>query len=949
MNKSCSFLLAACVASAMVSGCGSRGTTAEQCKTKFFAEIPLSTTYANGNMWTGWAGRWADSLLTVNREAGFPPDTYYRVTLPSMLTTLGDMASYGLDGATFNCDRPALLDLIDQAKKTTGFPCMFVGSLQAKGRGVDSKEKLKIVKRNVGNPYGWYSADGRQIFISYWTDRVCTPDKLAEWLKMCRAEMGNFLFVPEISGIASQKWKSRTEEEMKDYIRSYLRVADGVYFGEYIACRRNENGENVFDVDYYRNVILKRLSDVMNEPEFKGKKLLGLVAGLGHGNPSTFGNNLGQDGTRTLRRSFEADMEIKPDFINFFEWDEWNENTLFRPSIWNSFACKRLFRVLIANARGESNEPLEGDDLTLPNIILSYRKTLIPGELAIYELLSVPERGASGTATVQLRMARPDGSIVKEFAPVKLDLSKMDERRITCPAEEFSNEAALVPELVITGPRGVRRLEGGIPQVEVVPGGSSDHKWAMVSLRDIAAGAECRLEVSPTGEKGIYRAKVSATSAEEIDRVEIAVNGALVYSKGGEFDDFRTTDDCDVFSVTAFAKRYTDFNRWKNARPKLTVEGVTSAQWRCAGKTVSGTSLEFIDFSNYTPDSYLRLKKGEAEKAVLKFDWPALNERREVALKDVLKRDAWGSVGADGYTFAVSRFYGMNEYGTAANAKTLDAEALVRADRNVSVVSAYLVTRSGKMFRARPVVTGEVGSNVERRIYSASGDCAKTVPMAENRQPPLVYDFASASGVIVPSGAGCAFDGTLGAIPYVATHRNRCGSSFYHSCPELWKGVKSCAPELVKYGDSVAAAFDGAGKFFAIPWGAVSRMGAFRLSFEFKPDDAARDQEMFSCGTSKLYGGLAYVAIEKGGLSAVLCGQRDDHTNFRNVGKVKAGEWNRVEFIWDIDTAELTLNGVSSGKRPCVAPLRYDCAAWFGGRKDRLFRGFIRNVRIDYR
>lgn len=56
---------------------------------------------------------------------------------------------------------------------------------------------------------------------------------------------------------------------------------------------------------------------------------------------------------------------------------------------------------------------------------------------------------------------------------------------------------------------------------------------------------------------------------------EVAVNGALVYSKGGDFNDFRTTSDYDVFSVTVFAKRYTDFKRFAKARPKLTVEGVS--------------------------------------------------------------------------------------------------------------------------------------------------------------------------------------------------------------------------------------------------------------------------------------------------------------------------------------------------------------------------------------
>ena len=71
-------------------------------------------------MWTGWAGRWTDALLLVDREAGFPPNIYYRVTTKSMMTTLSEMKSYKLDGAIFNADRPALVDRIDEAKAMGG-------------------------------------------------------------------------------------------------------------------------------------------------------------------------------------------------------------------------------------------------------------------------------------------------------------------------------------------------------------------------------------------------------------------------------------------------------------------------------------------------------------------------------------------------------------------------------------------------------------------------------------------------------------------------------------------------------------------------------------------------------------------------------------------------------------------------------------------------------------
>ena len=922
--------------------------------TRYFAEIPLSTTYANGNMWTGWAGRWADNLLMVNRTAGFPPNVYYRVTTASMMTTLSEMASYKLDGASFNCDRPALLDRIDEAKALGGMPCLYVGSLQPRSfnpKLYDYERSCKAFARNFSNPYGWYAPDGRQIFISYWTDRHHKPAELAAWLKEYRTKYGDFLFVPDLSQLASSSLRSgKDPDKVKDYIRGYLRVADGVYFGEYIGFRRLESGEVIFDDIRYREVLIRSLGEVMDEPEFKGRKLLGLVAGLGHGNPSTIGNSIGQDGTRTLRRSFDLAMSLNPDFINFFEWDEWNENTLFKPSVWNSFAAKRLFRALISKEKAEPNDPLPGDDVSVPNLIVSYRRTLVPGETAVFEIISVPETGATGAVTVQLRLTDAEtGKVVRKYAPQRLDLGTMREIRLQSPAEDWADNVALVPQVMVLSGERMLDYTRGLPQIEIVPGGSSDHKWVMVSLRDVATDATCALVLTPTDSPDVYSATVDAASSEPIDRVEIAVNDSLVFSKGGPFDDFRMTPSQDVFCVTAFAKRYTDRMPVKSPWPTLTVTGAKGAQWRCVGTTTDGDALQFVDQSNYTSDSYLRLPKGEAERATLTLDWPAFGVRQSVRLSVIDAGNAWGFTAQDGLTFAVSRFYGFNEYApTGANANRLAASALVRADRPVSVVSAYLVTKSGRTLRATPVVVGETGEKVRRRVYSSTLKKPVPVMLSARRQPALHYDFSKAKGVIVPSGAGCFYDGTLGAIPYVATHRNRGGASFFHGCPDNWPGNPSRAPTLVDSADGTCLDFDGSGTFFAIPWGAIPRFAAFRLRFEFRADDVNRRQEIFATGTTGGFGAIGYVALKDGRLSACICAAEGLNQEVPAVPEVKAGEWNAVELTWDGLNAVLKLNGEASPAVSCEAPLRSDCASWFGGRKDGFFKGQVRNVKIDY-
>jgi len=105
---------------------------------------------------------------------------------------------------------------------------------------------------------------------------------------------------------------------------------------------------------------------------------------------------------------------------------------------------------------------------------------------------------------------------------------------------------------------------------------------------------------------------------------------------------------------------------------------------------------------------YLRLPRGAAARAALTLDWPEATNIT-VRLGDVVAADGWAMTGNGGLTFAVSKFYGFNEYGPAAKSRSVSASALVRSDLPVSVISAYLVTKGGRIFRSAPVVVGEAG------------------------------------------------------------------------------------------------------------------------------------------------------------------------------------------------------------------------------------------------
>ena len=56
-------------------------------RTVYLTEIPLVTTYSNGNPWMGWTGRWIDWPLMVDRSLEYVEGYQYRVTWPGATST----------------------------------------------------------------------------------------------------------------------------------------------------------------------------------------------------------------------------------------------------------------------------------------------------------------------------------------------------------------------------------------------------------------------------------------------------------------------------------------------------------------------------------------------------------------------------------------------------------------------------------------------------------------------------------------------------------------------------------------------------------------------------------------------------------------------------------------------------------------------------------------------
>ena len=929
-------------------------------RTLYFAEIPLNTTYGNGNIWTGWTGRWTDWPLMIDRSIPYIEGRHYRVTWPDLLRTLTEMKLGGMDAATYNVARRENGMLIDAAlARGEKLPVMTIPDYppckRADGYVTPDKEDEPWFAPSFFNKNGCFF-EGKPIITSYWTFRT-NPQQIDERCAYVRKKYGDFWFVPDVSLFSPSMWRERMYagesitaadiEGAKERLRTILRHADGARYCGYNAVSEVFDGERSFDPAFFRRYVKPMILEVYAEPEFKGK-FLAMNVGMGHDNTYKGGQIDSSNGTKTLRDSITCALELDPDFITFFEWDEWNENTGIRPTLWNSFAARRVVRAMKAKAEGRGPEaPLEGDDTSVPNVILSFRKTLALGESLRFELLSVPDAAAKGIAKLCLTLKDENGAVLAKLPEVELDLAKMDERRVKWDTALAGDACAVVPELEIEWNGNRRTWSDGLPFAEIRPSSNWDRKWVLMPLRDLIDGATC--SVAPAGFRdGTTRIRVKVDSPRTIDRLEVVDGGDIVYSMSGdERQAYREDEDHYVFTSMNFCTPYTQ----KGA--SMSIEGVSDAEWMLGTNRTHGLRRKLIPESEFTVDTYVRVLKREATNAVLKLDWPDIG-RFEMPLKRVLENGVCSIAGTNGFCMGVHRFNRQAAFFAPVNAKRAESVADIVPDLPVSVIGGHAITADGKICRSKPIVVGaRSGEKRAIKVWSEEQKRSVTVEVDRVRLPQFAYDVSGKrTGTVAKSRFGWAYNGILGGSTAVATRRNRGGDSRQHCCTEKRMGMPTCAPTVTGEGRQAEMRFDGTGTYFVMPGGVIPTTCAYRFSFEFRPEDPEREQEIFGTGvgTPALWGVIGYLKLVDGGyvsgIGLSLYERGDVH--FRSKSKVKKGEWNKLELVSDSDTLEMFLNGESSGKVKLLQPGRANSNCWFGGRPKELFKGSVRDVRVRH-
>ena len=838
--------------------------------------------------------------------------------------------------------------------------------------------------------------NGKILLGAYWVDKYCSPMEFGRVCGQIRAEYGDrFLFMSEVNGIDSYRrefWRTgklseKSVREMEDYIREWARVADAIKCGQGSpTVPKLEKSERVCSTEFTRRKY-EILSRVLDEPEFRGKKLKVLGTIQGHMNSYMSGYNVIEDCTRTIRRCCEIALAFDPDVVIHAEWDEFNENTHLMPTLYSSWTLKRIMRYYTAKGKGRPLTPIDGDDLSKPNLIVSYRKCLSPGERLSIEVLNVPDGVRSGKIGTRIEILDDKGLVVKSLEPRQLDEAKLAESRYELDTAELAQVSrALQVRLFYKADDGDETIVEGFHPVNLAPANSWDHVCARQPIRDLPDLKISKADV--TG--GIASFDVSC--GEPIRYAMLCGNGCIQYIQGkpGEPEYlFRDGNGWAVFQISPICVGRHALDA--GAPPYfMEVPGVDDAEWLYVREYSRGPRLELRDINCHaTPPVYLRIPEARLAGAKLKVEYverfdplpdkksmkamdkdkarlfrlkmkkrskqTPLDFRCEIPL-DEAWRDGAYSAGKSmkAMTVTATRFPLQCRYPRVANSRGVSFSVPVDADRNSMFYHFQVVTMSGKTWRSRPFVFEKNLGMGKARCWSAMQEKAVEIELPKARIPDVAYGFAPRGGnVIFASTSERHWNGMLGSPFSPATLWNRGarteGGAIKFEMMKFWDKRDETVPERVQEPDgSWSIEFDG-DDYANLPWEMWPTFGGCTIALEVKPMGGRGKSQSIWANWFGLYDlGIA----ADGRLRCGFWGFGDgEEVKWQYGPRLPEGEWTRLRLINDCEKITVLMDGNAVLTFPVNMPAYNTLAPILGGYcRDDLgfFKGRIRNLRVSH-
>ncbi|MGE5530809.1 MAG: hypothetical protein ACM3VW_01660, partial [Bacteroidota bacterium] len=684
---------------------------------------------------------------------------------------MGHAKMYGLDGLSILIGSPGMVDRYERALKaadSSGRDDFVI--MPRIGTSRDITYLDRTLKSALASPHS-LKVNGKLLCGGYSTG--LPPADIAVMLKDLRAIHGDsFLFCPDLGrswGNAMEERrttgqiKPATMEGVRADLRSYLDVCDGMFLSPGMF----RSPDRTLDIAFYRGTVLPTIVGVMSEAPYRNK-FLGLAAVTGYFNFMT-GSTLEENGTKTLRQSFEAAMGAPADFIDMPEWDELNEHTCIEPTITNSFSTQRIIKYYTSVLHKQAPQPNAGDDVTIPNLVVSYRKALTLGEPLQIELLNVPDGTQQKPYRVQVSLLGLDGRVVKALPAVELAPDKLADVTPVIPSEAMAGTLVLRPCVTVTTPDGREmRFDDGLMHVTLRPTDNFDYKWVRQPLRDIIRPTSARFAVKPVGDGSTYRVSGALSCREPLAFLEVVENGDEVYGVDVS-NEYPGREQSMLLDVTMRAMRdhrpFTAHVALENTQPTFHVP--TDGRYYFN----RGNALDINNFSLsvWPRGGMVSFPRADADKAVLVITSNVFNYRVPVA--KVLRLGRYSETLEDGITVTLEDFRREPDITPHIGKPSADFDFTMRPRRPNSLVWMRGITESGHIYRSAPVLLAgsPKGQPVDLDIFSDTSDRPCQVTVDSATVPDLKYEFNPEDGSILYTGAGQSFWGELGGREIDAT------------------------------------------------------------------------------------------------------------------------------------------------------------------------------------
>jgi len=685
--------------------------------------------------------------------------------------------------------------------------------------------------------------------------------------------------------------------------------------------------------------LLPTLLDVMKRPENQGR-LIGFSLYQGYINHLT-GVNDGEYGTARLRDSLDAALLLNPDFILFFEWNEVNENTCFQPTLYNSMSLQRILKYYARKMRGQSTMPNPGDDLSIPNLILSHRETLKLGERLQFELLNVPDSDKAETYRATLVLRDINGRKIFRFPTEKFTADTLHAITYSIPSEQLAEYAVILPELETAASDGKKRTFSDFQYVRIQPTMCFNYKAVRQPLRDMLKPEKSTFEVSKNAD-GSYKINAAVEATETLSSLEIVDNGSEVAAldNAHEFD----PDNNFIFVGTLSAKqtkyapitiKVTNSSHWK-FRP-WEAPNISFGSWRRDNDAVSGNTYLWVAMNSFI----VTVPKNEVADAIL--DITIDGERNTFPLADLVSNHKAASVFRI-CRLDVEKFNRLADIPVRIKEKSGSLTANLVSDFNYPIFQVRAVTESGKIFRSKPALPEKLsGEKIQLNVLSETGGNVVPVKVARERVPVLHYCFDPTRGAMMCNSYESFYDAQLGG-GFVYEEP-------FHLTPLPDGG--SYNPKWEKDGKDNVLVFDGICNYINFPREAFPR-GSFTLEFEITMNETEKPQVLFR-HFSDILGSISLYA--KGGKLCAGYGDRAlKTTRFQTDLDLPVNTWTKVKVTYDLKELMFEVDGKQYMQEFSGRPVFFQPAVFGGHTKKefgidedmQFFKGKLKNISIKH-